>query len=79
MEKENLKQHDKRKERRKVDDFLFFGDWEGTGINARMENSTWSKRDILIKMEKKGNLGNELGKVMSVFEQIRLKVKISYT
>ena len=45
MEKENLKQHDKRKERRKVDFFFFFGDWEGTGINARMENSTWYKRD----------------------------------
>lgn len=45
MEKENLKQHDKRKERRKVDFFFFFGDREGTGINARMENSTWYKRD----------------------------------
>lgn len=25
--------------------FFFFGDREGTGINARMENSTWYKRD----------------------------------
>lgn len=35
-------------------------------------------RETIIKMEKKGNLGNKLGQVISL-EQRRLKVKISYT
>ena len=35
-------------------------------------------RETIIKMEKKGNLGNKLGQAISL-EQRRLKVKISYT
>ena len=69
MEKENLKQHDKRKERRKVDDFLFFGDWEGTGINAIWRIQLGLREAILNKMEKKGNLGNKLGTIFLDFSK----------
>ena len=68
MERENLKQHDKRKERRKVDDFFFFFFETGRELEPM---HIWRiqlglRQTILIKMEKKGNLGNKLGQVMSL-------------
>lgn len=58
MEKENLKQHDKRKERRKVDFFFFLETGRGLESMHVWRIQLGTRETILIKMEKKGNLGN---------------------
>lgn len=58
MEKENLKQHDKRKERRNVDFFFFFETGRGLESTHVWRIQLGIRETILIKMEKKGNLGN---------------------
>lgn len=65
-ERENLKQHDKRKERRKVDVFFFFETGRGLESMHIWKIQLGLRETILIKMEKKGNLGNKLGQVMSL-------------